>query len=85
MESMMAELEHMSVLWTEQWHIALLELQVTAQPYAVPIRKTPELDVPSIAPSVSRMKYRHALLSGSDSSPMAPGVSRMKHASVLQL
>ena len=27
-ESMMTELEHMSVLWAEQWHIALLELQV---------------------------------------------------------
>ena len=26
--SMMAELEDMSVLWVEQWHIALLELQV---------------------------------------------------------
>lgn len=31
-ESMMTELEHMSVLWAEQWHIALLELQVTALP-----------------------------------------------------
>lgn len=29
-ESMMTELEHMSVLWAEQWHIALLELQVIA-------------------------------------------------------
>ena len=27
-EGMMTELEHMSVLWAEQWHIALLELQV---------------------------------------------------------
>ena len=25
---MMTELECMSVLWTEQWHVALLELQV---------------------------------------------------------
>ncbi len=28
MAAMMTELEHMSVLWIEQWHIALLELQV---------------------------------------------------------
>jgi len=28
MAAMMTELEHMSVLWMEQWHIALLELQV---------------------------------------------------------
>lgn len=27
-ERMMTELEYMSVLWAEQWHIALLELQV---------------------------------------------------------
>lgn len=31
-ESMMTELEHMSVLWAEQWHIALLELQVIPLP-----------------------------------------------------
>lgn len=35
-ESMMTELEHMSVLWTEQWHIALLELQVRALPLCIP-------------------------------------------------
>jgi len=28
MATMMTELEHMSVLWVEQWHIALLEMQV---------------------------------------------------------
>lgn len=28
MATVMTELEHMSVLWVEQWHIALLELQV---------------------------------------------------------
>ena len=27
-ERMRTELEHMSILWAEQWHIALLELQV---------------------------------------------------------
>ena len=76
MVSMMTELEHMSVLWTEQWHIALLELQVIVQPYDVASGKTLELYTPSIALSVSRIKYRHALLSGSDLSSMAPGVSR---------
>ena len=56
MESMMAELEHMSVLWTEQWHIALLELQVIVQPYAVPSCVTPKLGSPSLALGVSRIK-----------------------------
>lgn len=34
--SMMTELEHMSVLWVEQWHIALLELQVLALLLCIP-------------------------------------------------
>lgn len=33
MATMMTELEHMSVLWIEQWHIALLELQVLFDPH----------------------------------------------------
>ena len=35
-ESMMTELEHMSVLWAEQWHLALLELQVPALLLCIP-------------------------------------------------
>lgn len=35
-ESLMTELEHMSVVWTEQWHIALLELQVRALTSCIP-------------------------------------------------
>lgn len=35
-ESLMTELEYMSVLWTEQWHIALLELQVRALTSSIP-------------------------------------------------
>lgn len=35
-ESMMTELEHMSVLWAEQWHLALLELQVLALLLRIP-------------------------------------------------
>ena len=40
-ESMMTELEHMSVLWAEQWHIALLELQVIglARLHPLPIER----------------------------------------------
>ena len=34
-ESMMTELEYMSILWAEQWHIALLELQVIALPLCI--------------------------------------------------
>lgn len=35
-ESVMTELEHMSVLWAEQWHLALLELQVLALLLCIP-------------------------------------------------